>query len=38
MGDDIHFDHIKPWAKGGETILENLQILCSKQMSFYLLY
>mgnify|MGYP001380134702 CR=1 FL=1 len=27
-GDSIHFDHIKPWSKGGETILENLQILC----------
>jgi Homing endonuclease associated repeat/HNH endonuclease len=29
-GDNIHFDHIFPWSKGGETILENLQILCSK--------
>lgn len=28
-GDNIHFDHIKPWTKGGETILENLQVLCS---------
>lgn len=25
----MHFDHIIPWAKGGETTLENLQILCS---------
>ena len=29
-GEDIHFDHIKPWSKGGETVLENLQILCAK--------
>ena len=29
-GDDIHFDHILPWSKGGETTLENLQILCKK--------
>lgn len=27
-GNDIHFDHIFPWSKGGETNLENLQILC----------
>lgn len=26
----LHVDHIKPWTKGGETILENLQTLCSK--------
>ena len=25
----LHIDHIKPWAKGGETVLENLQTLCS---------
>jgi len=24
----LHVDHITPWAKGGETVLENLQILC----------
>lgn len=26
----LHIDHIKPWAKGGETVLDNLQTLCSK--------
>jgi hypothetical protein len=30
IGSNIHFDHIIPWAKGGETTLENLQILCSE--------
>lgn len=25
----LHVDHIKPWEKGGETIIENLQTLCS---------
>jgi len=29
-GDNIHFDHVNPWSKGGETVLENLQILCAK--------
>lgn len=28
-GKEIHFDHITPWSKGGETVLENLQILCA---------
>ncbi len=28
-GNNIHFDHIKPWSKGGETILENIQVLCA---------
>lgn len=26
----LHVDHIVPWAKGGETLLDNLQTLCSK--------
>lgn len=26
----LHVDHIIPWAKGGETTLQNLQTLCSK--------
>lgn len=28
-GVELHVDHIKPWSKGGETVLENLQTLCS---------
>lgn len=27
---ELHIDHIVPWSKGGETIPENLQTLCSK--------
>ena len=26
----LHVDHIMPWSKGGETVMENLQTLCSK--------
>ena len=29
-GVDLHVDHVLPWSKGGETIIENLQTLCSK--------
>lgn len=29
-GENIHFDHIKAWSKGGETVLENLQVLCAE--------
>jgi hypothetical protein len=28
-GENIHFDHILAWSKGGETVLENLQVLCA---------
>ena len=26
----LHIDRIVPWSKGGETVMENLQTLCSK--------
>ena len=26
---EIHIDHIRPWAAGGETVMENLRVLCS---------
>jgi hypothetical protein len=25
----LHVDHINPWSRGGETVVENLQTLCS---------
>jgi len=25
---ELHVDHISPWSKGGETVLDNLQTLC----------
>ena len=29
-GVELHVDHIFPWSKGGEKVLENLQTLCSR--------
>ncbi|MBI5047588.1 MAG: HNH endonuclease [Deltaproteobacteria bacterium] len=29
IGITLHVDHIIPWSKNGETVLENLQTLCS---------
>ena len=28
-GVELNVDHIEPWSKGGETVLDNLQTLCS---------
>jgi 5-methylcytosine-specific restriction endonuclease McrA len=30
LGVELHVDHIIPWSKGGETILENLETKCKK--------
>ncbi|WP_161486116.1 homing endonuclease associated repeat-containing protein [Desulfotomaculum copahuensis] len=27
---ELHVDHIVPWSKSGETVIDNLQTLCSK--------
>lgn len=27
---ELHVDHIIPWSKNGETVIENMQTLCSK--------
>jgi 5-methylcytosine-specific restriction endonuclease McrA len=29
LGTILHVDHILPWSKGGETVMENLQTLCA---------
>ena len=28
-GLELHIDHVVPWSKGGETVIDNLQTLCS---------
>ena len=30
IGVELHVDHVVPWSKGGETLLDNLATLCSK--------
>jgi len=30
VGRTLEVDHIISWSKGGETVMENLQTLCSK--------
>jgi len=30
MGVELHVDHVVPWSKGGETVLENLETKCKE--------
>lgn len=30
VGVRLHIDHINPWSKGGETIMDNLKTLCKR--------
>jgi hypothetical protein len=30
LGIELHVDHVQPWSKGGETLEDNLETLCSK--------
>jgi hypothetical protein len=30
VGVELHVDHVHPWSEGGETVITNLQTLCSK--------
>lgn len=29
-GAKLHIDHVIPWSKGGETVLDNLRVLCEQ--------
>ena len=29
-GVELHVDHVVPWSKGGETVIENLRTLCAR--------